>query len=186
MTPLKHQISLIPFSIEHWYSPYKRRRFDKNLVIANRSRVSCAHNISKASMITSWPWNLGKRSLKVTGNGSIEQIIHDLLLDDLLDVEYYRDLETWVRGHSRSLSAIWKLGCGFLFACYSNYGRICSRLWDIQCKRMTWPWKLGYGRSRSLKTAPFDRPYATFYWWPMVGHCKYNSILCIFALFDVE
>jgi len=32
MTPLKQQISLIPFSIEHWYSPYKRRRFE------NRSR----------------------------------------------------------------------------------------------------------------------------------------------------
>ena len=28
MTPLKQQISLIPFSIEHWYSLYKRRRFE--------------------------------------------------------------------------------------------------------------------------------------------------------------
>jgi len=28
MSPLKQQISLIPFSIEHWYSPYKRRRFE--------------------------------------------------------------------------------------------------------------------------------------------------------------
>jgi len=28
MTPLKQQISLIPVSIEHWYSPYKRRRFE--------------------------------------------------------------------------------------------------------------------------------------------------------------
>ena len=28
MTHLKQQISLIPFSIEHWYSPYKRRRFE--------------------------------------------------------------------------------------------------------------------------------------------------------------
>ena len=27
MTPLKQQISLIPFSIEHWYSPYKQQRF---------------------------------------------------------------------------------------------------------------------------------------------------------------
>ena len=27
MTLLKQQISLIPFSIKHWYSPYKRRRF---------------------------------------------------------------------------------------------------------------------------------------------------------------
>ena len=39
----------------------------------------------------------------MTGNGNIGQIIHDLLLDELLDDEYYRDLEMWVRGHSRSL-----------------------------------------------------------------------------------
>ena len=32
---------------------------DKNLAIANRSRVSCAHNTSRASVITPWPWNLG-------------------------------------------------------------------------------------------------------------------------------
>jgi len=24
---------------------------------------------------------------------------------------------------------------------YSNCGRICSRLWYIQCQRMAWPWK---------------------------------------------
>jgi len=34
------------------------------------------------------------------------------------------------------VGAIWKLGCGFLFAFYSNYDRICSLLWDIQCQRM--------------------------------------------------
>jgi len=28
---------------------------NKNLAIANRSRVSCAHNTSRASMITPWP-----------------------------------------------------------------------------------------------------------------------------------
>jgi len=28
------------------------------------------------------------------------------LLDELLDVEYYRDLEMWVRGHSRSLKVV--------------------------------------------------------------------------------
>jgi len=77
----------------------------KNLAIANRSRVSCAHNSSTASP---WPWNLRWGSLKVTGNGTIGQIIHDLLLllDELLDVEYYRDLEMWVRGHSRSLKVV--------------------------------------------------------------------------------
>ena len=31
----------------------------------------------------------------------------------------------------------------FLFAFYSNCGRIYSRLWDIQCQRMAWPWKPG-------------------------------------------
>jgi len=32
--------------------------------------------------------------------------IHDLLLVELLDVEYYRDLEMWVRGHSGSLKVV--------------------------------------------------------------------------------
>ena len=163
-----------------------------------------------------------------------------LTIRRLLDVEYYRDLETWVRGHSRSLKLVlfeslgavsyspsivtmvvsvavceifcvkewrdlehqvrvvqghWKwrrsidvcdfllvrhckyssilyhfrvvvtlnnnivtlksglevtqshwnrchlqAWCGFLFAFYSNCGRICSRLWDIQCQRN---WKNG-------------------------------------------
>jgi len=36
-----------------------------------------------------------------------------------------------------------KRGCGFLFAFYSNYGRIFNRLWDIQHQRIVWPWKLG-------------------------------------------
>jgi len=45
-------------------------------------------------------------SLKVTGNGTIRQIIHDLLLVELFDVEYYLDLEMWVRGHSRTLKMV--------------------------------------------------------------------------------
>jgi len=35
---------------------------NKNLAIANRSRVSCAHNTLRVSIginITPWPWNLG-------------------------------------------------------------------------------------------------------------------------------
>ena len=69
-------------------------------------------------------------SLKVIGNGTIGQITHNLLLDELLDVEYYRDLEMWVRRHSRSLKLVQfeSLGARFLLAYYSNYGRICSRL----------------------------------------------------------
>jgi len=36
------------------------RNEHKNLAIANRSRVSCAHNTSRvsASLITPWPWKL--------------------------------------------------------------------------------------------------------------------------------
>ena len=46
------------------------------------------------------------RSLKVTRNGTIGQIIHELLLVELFDVKHYRDLEMWVRGHSRLLKVV--------------------------------------------------------------------------------
>jgi len=39
------------------------------------------------------------------------------------------------------------------------------------------------GRSRSLKMAPFNRPYTTFYWLAIVS----IAVCCtIFNLFDVE
>ena len=47
---------------------------NKNLAIANTSRISCAHTMLRESIglnITLWPWNLGQGSLKVTGNGTI-------------------------------------------------------------------------------------------------------------------
>jgi len=46
------------------------------------------------------------RSLKITENRTIGQTIHDLLSIELFDVEYYRDLEMWVRDHSRSLKLV--------------------------------------------------------------------------------
>ena len=45
---------------------------------------------------------LKSRSLMVTGNRTIGWIIHELVVVELFDVDYYRDLEVWVRGHSRS------------------------------------------------------------------------------------
>ena len=36
----------------------------------------------------------------------MDTFIHDLLLVELFDVEYYRDLEIWVRGHSMSLKLV--------------------------------------------------------------------------------
>ena len=47
-----------------------------------------------------------KSRLRITGNGTIGQIIHDLLLVELFHVKYYRDLEMSVRGHSRSLKVV--------------------------------------------------------------------------------
>ena len=169
-----------------WRSRTRRHKKNKNMAIANRSRVSCAHNTLRALIgldITPWPWNLGLGSLKVTEDGTIGQFIHDLLLVELFEVKYYRDLEMWVRGHSTVIESgtIWKLRYGFLFTFHSNYGRICSHFGDIQRQRgqrpdlEIWVW----GRSRSLKMAPFDRPYATFYW---SANCKYSSVLYHFRI----
>jgi len=41
----------------------------------------------------------------------------------------------------------------------------------------------GRSTSRSLKMAPFDRPYATFYWSSIVNIALYCTI---FEFFDVE
>jgi len=58
--------------------------------------------------------NSHERSL----DGTVGWIIHDLLLVESFDVEYYRDLEMWVRGHSKSYKLVpfRKLAYGFLFA----------------------------------------------------------------------
>ena len=82
------------------------------------------------------------------------------------------------------ISVIRKLGCGFLFAFYSNYGRICIAVYEIFSVK---GWRdlenQVRGRSRSLKMAPFDRPYATFYWSVIVN----IALSCaIFELFDIE
>ena len=81
--------------------------------------------------------------------------------------------------------AIRKLGCGFLFAIYSNSTvavsvAICEifgvKEWrDLE--NQVW------GRSRSLKMAPFNRPHATFYWSAIVNIAL---SFIIFELFDVE
>ena len=54
MTPLKQQISLIPFSIEHWYSPYKRRRFANNkdvLSVIQSANLRRRQNLKKVIRI---------------------------------------------------------------------------------------------------------------------------------------
>jgi len=77
------------------------------------------------------------------------------------------------------ITAIRKLGCAFLFAFCSNYGRICSRLWDIQCQRMAWPWKPGYGSFKVIENGAIRWTICDFL---VVGHCKYSFILCHFRV----
>ena len=80
------------------------------------------------------------------------------------------------------ISAIRKLGCGFLFAFYSQTMAVSVAVCEIFSVK---EWRdLEHqvrGRSRSLKMAPFDRPYAIFLL--LVSHCKYSSILYHFRVF---
>jgi len=86
-----------------------RGEWTKNLAIANRSRIRCAHSTSKAFRprlhdLEIKTWNYAP--LTVIGNSTIRQTIYDLLLVELFNVEYYGALEMWVRGHSRSLKQV--------------------------------------------------------------------------------
>ena len=83
----------------------------------------------------------------------------------LLDVEYYRDLEMWVRGHSKSLKLVPFQSLGSVS--YSPF--IVTRAVSVAvCEIFSVKeWRdlenQVSGRPRSLKIAAFDRAYATFY-----------------------
>ena len=80
--------------------------------------------------------------------------MHDLLLVELFDVKYYRDLERWVRDHSRSLKVV----------PFESFGTVSAAILEIFSVKK-WPdleiWV--WGSSRSLRMARFDRPCVTFY-----------------------
>jgi len=62
---------------------------------------------------------------------------------------------------------IQKLGCSFLFAFRSNYGRILNRLWDIQRQTIAWPWKIGQRLFKVIENGAVR--YTTFYWSAIVN-----------------
>ena len=138
---------------------------NKNLAIANRSRDSCTHSTSRASTLTPWPWNLGLGSLEVTENGTIGYIIHDLLLVELFDVDYYRDLKMWVKSRSMSLKlmSFESLDAVSYSPSVVNMAvsvAVCEifsvKEWcDLENRVKV--------RSRSLDMAPFDRSHTNSY-----------------------
>jgi len=84
---------------------------------------------------------------------------------ELFDVEYYRDLEVWVIGHSRSLKVVPFESLSTFSYSPSIVNMVVSLTISEIFSVKEWPdleiWV--WGCSRSLKMARFNRPCMTFY-----------------------
>ena len=146
--------------LEVWSDVFVRPKFEHNLSypkqIARQLRTQFVERISW------WPWNL--RNLRATQDHWKRKYLTDHT-HTRLTIRRWILSWPWNVGQKSlkvtEISAVRKIGCGCLFAFYSNYGRILSHFGYILHQRMTWPWV--WGCSRSLKMARFDRPRTTFY-----------------------
>ena len=83
---------------------------------------------------------------------------------ELFDVEY-RDLEIWVRVHSRPFKLVPFESLGAVSYLPSTVTMAVSlTVYENSASKYSVTLKTGLGCSRSLKMAQFDRPYTTFYW----------------------
>ena len=104
-----------------------------------------------------WPWNWRyKGTFKVIGNGALRYkyfllVRHCIYIAlsgtvfELLDVEKYRDLEIWVRGHGRSFKLAPFESPGAVSYSPSIVTMAVSLTICIQHQRTAWFWKLGWG-----------------------------------------
>ena len=123
-----------------------------------------------------------KSSLRVTeGHWKRNRWVY-LLLVELFDDEYYRDLEMWVRGHSRSSKMLpFESLDTVSYPSSMALSLAISEIFSVKKwpDPETWVW----GRSKSLKMARFDRPCITFYEFAIV---TIGLSRTVFELFDVE
>jgi len=84
------------------------KRIDDDTFPAFLSRSNRSHTICWGHRWFDNPVNLKSRLTVTQDHWKRNHWVdhNDLLLDELLDVEYYRDLETLVWGHSRSLKVV--------------------------------------------------------------------------------
>jgi len=104
---------------------------------------------------------------------------HDLLLDELLDVEYYRDLEMWVRGHSRSLKLVPFESLGAVSYSHSVVTMAVSVVVCDIFSVKDWCDLENRVRvcSRSLEMAPFDTSHTSSYS-PTIVTMAISCIIC--------
>ena len=95
-----------------------------------------------------------------------------------------RDLEMWVRGHSRSFKLVPFESLGAVsYSPFIVTMAVSSTVYEIFSVKACDLRNCVKGRLRSLNMALFDRPYATFYWSAIVT----IALSCtIFNFFDVE